>query len=84
MCEMHERELQHVVAIVLIRFFFHTGMHQRQMYVQQSQHMREKVEESLKHAGQDIANRALPRVMWRPYLNTGSCQTTGIHDSPVV
>ncbi|XP_041370908.1 eukaryotic translation initiation factor 2-alpha kinase 3-like [Gigantopelta aegis] len=60
----------------------YVGMHQSQMYVQQSQHMREKVEESLKNSGQDVASRAMPRVMWRPYLNTAPSRTPIMKNVP--
>ena len=51
-----------------------TGMHQSQLYVQPSAEMQEQMEEAADRYNQarvpaDVNN--IPRVSWKPYLNTG-------------
>jgi len=54
-----------------------SGMHNKQFYVQASRHMRDKMASaSERYRDENLANTcrkdsSIPRVAWKPYLNTG-------------
>ena len=57
---------------------FVAGMHEKQLYVQPSAQMQERMSEVSKKLPHDELpetcqkeSRHLPRVAWKPYLNTG-------------
>ena len=65
-------------------------MHQSQLYVQPSAEMQEQMEEAADRYNQarvpaDVNN--IPRVSWKPYLNTGECGRlfiSGLSTNPFV